>query len=132
MKDNFMKTDIMTVEKKCKQCGKKYTVTGNLQSVTKKKICLLCVRKNSRVHSKRHAENNKEYYKKKNHDYYLKRNQIRSRIKKIDVQIKKNTEKLNKTVEHVNKSIDKEFDLARKNNALRKEKKELIIRKYEL
>ena len=57
---------LLTVKKTCTVCGEKYTVIGNLQSVTKRKKCEKCK-------ARRQSESNKRYIKNHKEDHLAKR-----------------------------------------------------------
>lgn len=55
-----------------------------------------------------------------------------NRLEEIDLQLKENTKIIEATVNLVNRSITKEFSLMKENDALRAEKKEIVLRMHDL
>lgn len=55
-----------------------------------------------------------------------------NRLEEIDLQLKENSKIIEATVNLVNRSITKEFSLMKENDALRAEKKEIVLRMHDL
>ena len=47
---------VMTANKTCETCGNKYSATGTIKSITRKKICSDCKQKNIKRHNYNYRE----------------------------------------------------------------------------
>jgi len=61
----------LSVQKPCRQCGEKFTITGNLQSVTKRKLCRKCAKQNTKDSNHKYIEKIREVHNQKRRKRYL-------------------------------------------------------------